>query len=110
MLPFELSAIDLILVIAVVVLVVLFVARSSVKTPVEEGAVSRVAKARPRSTVAAVADVEEDSRERFPPQPQRASSQCTYGFGYLRKRPRDAPVPDGCLSCSRMIECSGSRD
>jgi hypothetical protein len=30
---------------------------------------------------------------------------CAHFFGYLKKRPKDAPVPDGCLTCARMVEC-----
>jgi len=32
-------------------------------------------------------------------------AKCTYSFGYLSKRSKDAPIPEECLTCSRMIEC-----
>ncbi|MEM3874241.1 MAG: hypothetical protein QXU45_03835 [Candidatus Bathyarchaeia archaeon] len=31
--------------------------------------------------------------------------ECKHFFGYLRKRPKNTPIPDECLTCSRMIEC-----
>lgn len=34
---------------------------------------------------------------------------CRYQFGYLRTLPMDAPIPDECLSCDRIIECKHSR-
>lgn len=33
-------------------------------------------------------------------------SRCPYNFGYLKKLDQDTPIPDECLRCSRMRECS----
>jgi len=33
------------------------------------------------------------------------SVKCRYSFGYLKKRPKDAPIPDECLTCDKMVEC-----
>ena len=30
---------------------------------------------------------------------------CTHSFGYLKKRERDKPFPEECLTCSKMIDC-----
>ncbi|MCJ7632229.1 hypothetical protein MUP77_07515 [Candidatus Bathyarchaeota archaeon] len=30
---------------------------------------------------------------------------CAHFFGYLRKREKDKPIPDECLTCSKMIDC-----
>jgi DNA-directed RNA polymerase subunit RPC12/RpoP len=30
---------------------------------------------------------------------------CLNHFGYLRKRERDKPIPEECLTCSRMVDC-----
>jgi len=30
---------------------------------------------------------------------------CPYQMGYLRKRPKGTPIPEGCLTCTKMIEC-----
>jgi len=34
--------------------------------------------------------------------------ECKYRFGYLRTLPKDASIPDECLSCNRIIECKHS--
>lgn len=34
--------------------------------------------------------------------------ECRHKFGYLRTRRADAPIPDECLSCGRIIECKHS--
>lgn len=31
--------------------------------------------------------------------------RCKHFFGYLKKRPKDVPFPDECLTCDKMIEC-----
>jgi len=40
-------------------------------------------------------------------------SGCSYNFGYLANRPRDAPIPQECLTCQRIVDCmlklSGAR-
>jgi len=30
---------------------------------------------------------------------------CQHHFGYLKKRPKNAPIPDECLTCQKMIQC-----
>jgi hypothetical protein len=30
---------------------------------------------------------------------------CEHFLGYLKKRPKNTPIPDECLTCSKMIEC-----
>ncbi|MGD8565883.1 MAG: hypothetical protein PVF96_06005 [Candidatus Bathyarchaeota archaeon] len=32
-------------------------------------------------------------------------SDCMKFLGYLKSRPKSTPVPDECLTCSKMIEC-----
>lgn len=34
--------------------------------------------------------------------------ECKHHFGYLRTLPRDAPIPEECLACARIIECKHS--
>jgi predicted RNA-binding Zn-ribbon protein involved in translation (DUF1610 family) len=31
--------------------------------------------------------------------------RCKHFLGYLKKRPKDVPIPDECLTCGKMIEC-----
>jgi len=34
--------------------------------------------------------------------------ECKHRFGYLRTLPRDAPIPNECLSCDKIIKCKHS--
>jgi len=34
------------------------------------------------------------------------SAKCTHQFGYLRKLPKDASIPDECFTCSKYIKCA----
>ncbi|MEM2281825.1 MAG: hypothetical protein QXZ68_07595 [Candidatus Bathyarchaeia archaeon] len=34
-----------------------------------------------------------------------AGKECPHFFGFLKKRPRNMPIPDECLTCKKMIEC-----
>ena len=31
--------------------------------------------------------------------------ECPHHFGYLKKRPKNTPIPDTCLTCEKMIQC-----
>jgi hypothetical protein len=31
--------------------------------------------------------------------------KCEHFMGYLKKRPKDTPIPDECLTCTKMVEC-----
>lgn len=37
-----------------------------------------------------------------------SAPECRHQFGYLRTLPRNASIPDECLSCDRIIECKHS--
>jgi hypothetical protein len=30
---------------------------------------------------------------------------CAHHLGYLKQRPKNTPIPEECLTCSKMIEC-----
>jgi hypothetical protein len=30
---------------------------------------------------------------------------CSHYLGYLKKRPKNAPIPESCLTCPKMIQC-----
>ena len=30
---------------------------------------------------------------------------CAHFLGYLKTRPKDSPIPDECLTCSRILKC-----
>ena len=119
MLSFELSAIDLILAVAVIILLVLYITKSSAKPPVEKKLlVEKESSSRepvmeatmPETTISEAtmpeATVpEEEIESPVSSQPKTGSATCPYGFGYLRKLDKEASIPDGCLGCSRIMEC-----
>lgn len=39
------------------------------------------------------------------PKEEEAPSECPHHFGYLSRRPKDAPIPEECLTCRKMIKC-----
>ena len=99
MFPFELSAIDFILVIAVVVLLILYITKLPTRPVVEE---------------------KSSAKERIPPKKLAARAQtrsptspikkCPHHFGYLKKLDKTAPIPDECLVCSSIMECFGASE
>jgi hypothetical protein len=90
MLSFELSAIDLILVIAVMVLLVLYWTKLS-KIPDEQFLRRSTAKAA--------------SPKRLATSPQSGYAECPRGFGYIKKIGDDGSVSERCLGCYRIMEC-----
>jgi hypothetical protein len=34
-----------------------------------------------------------------------SKAECEHFLGYLKKRPKNTPIPDECLICDKMIEC-----
>jgi hypothetical protein len=44
-------------------------------------------------------------KKRFSAQPKKGASSCPYGFGYLSKQDKNAPIPEECLGCSQLVEC-----
>jgi len=36
---------------------------------------------------------------------EKAPSSCGFQFGYLKSLPKDAAVPDGCLTCPKLLQC-----
>lgn len=102
MLTFEVSAIDLVLFVAIVILFILYL-RSS--TDLEW--------LKPEKKIVHHERVENKMEEKTGSLERKkdvggisaVSGECIYGFGYLRKLAEGASVPDECLECYRMLEC-----
>ena len=91
MLSFELSAIDIILTISVVVLLILYFTRVQTRNHEE--------KPFKQPTLSAA------SPERPAPMPQRDYTTCPRGLGNIRKLGEDNSVSERCLGCYRLMEC-----
>ena len=46
-----------------------------------------------------------EEAESFQPVKADGAQPCPFYAGYLRKRPKGTQIPEGCLTCSKMIEC-----
>ncbi|MCW4052282.1 MAG: hypothetical protein NWE78_03600 [Candidatus Bathyarchaeota archaeon] len=48
----------------------------------------------------------ETPEESTPEKPETSDGdECPHYLGYLRKRPKNAPIPDSCLTCKKMVQC-----
>ena len=102
MLSFDLSVIDIVLVIALGVVIVLLVSQKQVqprkksespikghKEPLEKPKIlSKTAQEQISAT-----------------QPPTDSEECLHHFGYLKNLPKNTPVPDECYGCLKMMRC-----
>jgi hypothetical protein len=50
-------------------------------------------------------DVLQSSSERNVGKTEALTVNCAHGYGYLNKRPKDAAIPDECLTCPRILQC-----
>ena len=91
MLSFELSAIDIILTISVVVLLILYITKNSARNHEEKPFKQPILSAAPP--------------ERPAPTPQRDYTACPRGLGNIRKLGEDNSVSERCLGCYRLMEC-----
>ncbi len=52
---------------------------------------------------------EEKKKEEPPVEPlekkEKGSSECPHNFGYLANRPKNAPIPQVCLTCTKIVDC-----
>jgi hypothetical protein len=102
MLSFDVSAIDIVLAVAVIILICLYVAKkphtpkTELKSKVEETqtlqenpkAVSKTLKSKSNATKS-----------------QTSFQNCVHNFGYLRSLPKNTPVPDECFGCPKAMQC-----
>jgi len=40
-----------------------------------------------------------------PEKKEKGPSECSHNFGYLASRARDAPIPQECLTCPKIVDC-----
>jgi len=102
LLSFELSVIDIALIIAVVVLLMLFLTHKHGQ-PTTESELPRKGQKKPleKPKVTAKTVQEKTSKTQSPMDFQ----ECMHHFGYLRTLPRGTPVPDECFGCKKILRC-----
>lgn len=97
---FEVSAVDIVLAVAVIILFILHLTRSSAEssTRTESYLAGRNVQVHPRAQAS--------STEMRKPSGQTDAWKCTHSYGYLGNLPKDASIPNECLTCPRVMECS----
>jgi len=102
LLSFELSVIDIALVIAVVVLLTLFLTHRHGQSTTElELPMTGQKKTSEKPKVSVKTAQEKISKTQSPTDFQ----ECIHHFGYLRKLPKGTPVPDECFGCKKILQC-----
>jgi len=91
MISFQVTAIDIILVISVMVLLILYLTNFSVRTSAEKTFRRPISK-----------DV---NLERLELKPQSYNAECSRGFGNIKKLGADNSISERCLGCYRLCEC-----
>ena len=102
MLSFELSAIDIVLAIAVVILLLLFLSqRHGQPTTKSELPVRGQEKLADKPEVPIKAAQEKASETQL----STDFKKCVHHFGYLRNHPKNIPIPDECFGCPKALRC-----
>ena len=47
----------------------------------------------------------EETSVKSPKKDEKGPSECSHRFGYLASRARDAPIPQECLTCPKIVDC-----
>ena len=47
----------------------------------------------------------EEPTAETPEEEEKGPSGCPHRFGYLANRPKDAPIPQECLTCQKIVDC-----
>lgn len=101
-LSFDVSAIDIVLLVAVIILAILFVAQQRSRAAAEShlplsslGENSEKLETRGQSK----------SKEHGMKQSQLSFTKCMHNLGYLENLPQNTPVPDECFGCPNVMRC-----
>jgi Ca2+/Na+ antiporter len=106
MVSFEFSVIDIVLMIAIVVLLALYLTKSSTEPRAELEHPISEEKTLEKPTVSV--ETKKSSEEASPTTSVETenSTKCNYHFGYLKTLPKDASIPDECFTCPKYIRCA----
>jgi hypothetical protein len=101
MLSFEISVMDVVLLVVMMVLLLLFIKQRSQSV------------AEPRPNPDDQGELLEEPRETketpVDNSPEKQSAvgfqKCVHQFGYLRNMPKNTPIPDECFGCPTVMRC-----
>jgi hypothetical protein len=102
MLSFDVSAIDMVLLVAVLVLLLLFVSQRKGRSTAEPN-LNMDTQGKPSIEPVKMG---ETAAETFVKKQSAGGFQkCVHQFGYLRDMPKNTPVPDECFGCPKVLRC-----
>lgn len=96
MLTFELSAIDLTLAIAVVILFIMYITKLDPKYPDQELFLKHLKK--------------EEKPKRVKIRASNNYEECPRGFGIIKRIDKDNTISERCLGCYKIMECYNGYD
>jgi hypothetical protein len=105
MLSFDLSAIDIVLLVAVLILFLLYVTRKPAASRTESGYESHIEGKREPPLSHKENFDEQKIKTSSSVQPNVGFQNCVHEFGYLKDLPRNAPIPDECFGCPKVMQC-----
>jgi len=126
MFSFDVSAIDIVLVVAVIVLLFLYSAyKKSQTSPTEKSYTPLVEKPyvpileKPYAPTIGESQVIEEKplqeenevisktfkKQNIAPKSSASPPNCLHNLGYLGSRPKNTPIPDECLGCLKVMQC-----
>ena len=41
---------------------------------------------------------------------EKTPSECPFQFGYLKTLPKETAIPDECLTCSKLLQCTVKKE
>lgn len=108
MLSFELSVIDLVLAVAIVIVLLLQITRAPVKSVTEPELTNENQKASESSVRNVLTPRTSKTKQPFTRLIEN-SVKCPQHFGYLRNLSNTSSIPEECYSCPRMMQCLYSK-
>ena len=102
MLSFDVSAIDIVLLIAEIALLLIFVTQRKGHVETESQLLPEK-KDREPETQKTKGEVNEESFSGS--QSSIGFTKCVHHFGFLRNLPQNTPVPDECFGCPTIMRC-----
>lgn len=106
MVSFEFSVIDIVLMIAIVVLLALYLTKSSTEPRAKLERPIREEKTLEKPAVSVEAQKSSEEAVLITDVETEGSAKCTHQFGYLKKLSKDASIPDECFTCPKYIRCA----
>ncbi len=102
MLSFELSVVDVVLVMAIIVILLLQLKKAPTESSTEKLSDE---KGRPLEDLKSLITRNTSRKREIPTHAPEGSVDCSHHFGYLKTLPLGSVVPEECRSCSRATRC-----